>query len=88
MLVIDSPGGQYVYALDTDATYEVEGRLGISTIRVSGGRAFFTDSPCPNKTCVQSSPVSQNGEWSACLPNDIFIRVENTSDDSVDAVAF
>src|SRR5574344_35379 len=87
-LVITSPAGQFVYSLEADAEYDIDGKIGVSKIMVKDGKARFEDSPCPNKTCVQSAPISQNGEWSACLPNDVFIRVENASDDSVDAVAF
>jgi len=88
MLVIDSPGGQYVYSLSVDAEYSVVGKIGVSKIRVSGGKVFFVSSPCPNKTCIQCAPVSRNGEWIACLPNGVFVRVESNGSDDVDAVAF
>ena len=38
-------------------------------------------------TCVASRPVSKNGEWAACLPNDVFIRVESGASD-LDAVSY
>ena len=87
MLVIFSAGEKYIYPLDRDGVYEIKGKIGVSTISVKDGAASFLDSPCPNKTCVMSAPVSKNGEWAACLPNDVFIRIESDSDD-FDAVAF
>jgi hypothetical protein len=77
LLIIDSPDGQYVYPLNKNEELNIEGKLGISIISISGGKAKFIDSPCPNKTCVQCAPISRDGEWSACMPNQIFIHVEN-----------
>ena len=88
VVVITSPSGEYVYSLDSNAQYEIMGKLGVSKIVVHNGSAYFADSPCPNKTCVQCAPISRNGEWTACLPNGVFIRVENSGDSSLDAVAF
>lgn len=87
VLLVTSPDGDYVYSLDKDAEYDVQGKIGVSKIIVKDKKAFFEDSPCQNKTCVQCAPISQNGQWIACLPNGVFIRIENKSSD-VDAVAF
>lgn len=76
LLVITTPEDEYIYTLQEDAEYQIKGKAGISTICVKEGKAFFKDSPCPNKTCIQSAPVFRTGEWSACLPNEVFIRIE------------
>ncbi len=95
LLVITAPDAEYVYTLQEDAEYQIKGRAGISTICVSEGKAFFKDSACPNKTCVKSAPVSRTGEWSACLPNEVFLRIEDKNpqnqqqdDGKFDAFAF
>ena len=76
VLVITAPGAEYVYPLDKDSVYEVKGKLGVSTVCVKEGKAFFKESPCPNKTCMQEAPAAKAGQWSACLPNEVFIRIE------------
>ena len=75
-VIITSPDGQYIYPLDKDREIQVKGLIGISVIQIKNGKASFKDSPCPNKTCVAATPVFRNFEWSACLPNQIFIRIE------------
>src|SRR5574344_1679090 len=85
VLLVTSPNGDYVYSLDKDAEYNVQGKIGVSKIIIKDKKAFFEDSPCQNKTCVQCAPIYQNGQWIACLPNGVFIRIENKSSD-VDAV--
>ena len=85
-LYITSPSGEYIYPLDKDATYEIEGSEGISVILVENGEASFIQSPCPNKTCISQGSISRNGQWIACLPNGVFIKIENP-EDGLDAVS-
>lgn len=91
LLILTSPTKEYIYPLDTDTTVQIPGLEGVSTIQIQQGQAQYLDSPCANKTCVAASPIHRNGEWSACLPNGIFMRVENTSSNSatdIDIMAF
>ena len=91
LLIVSSPANQYIYPLDTDTTIQIPGLEGVSTIQIHQGQARYLDSPCANKTCVAASPIHRNGEWSACLPNGIFMRVENSSSNSatdIDIMAF
>lgn len=91
-LVITASGNEFIYPLDKDSVYEVKGKLGVSTVCVEDGKAFFKESPCPNKTCMQESPVTSAGQWSACLPNEVFIRIEaakeSENEEEFDAFAF
>ena len=91
LLILTSPANEYIYPLDTDTTIQIPGLEGVSTIQIHQGQARYLDSPCDNKTCVAASPIHRNGEWSACLPNGIFMRVENSSSNSatdIDIMAF
>ena len=61
---------------------KIEGILGESTIKIEDGFVFFENSPCPNKLCVNSSAISKNGDWIACLPNGVFARIEGEDENS------
>lgn len=61
--------------LDQDGTFDIDGRLGVSTIMVDGGRVRFMDSPCPGRYCVHSGWLSFSGEVAACLPNGVVVEV-------------
>jgi len=76
VLIITSPSGEYVYDLNVNRELKIKGAIGISRIKIKDGYASFTDSPCPNKTCVQCAPIHDNLEWIACMPNQVFIRIE------------
>jgi len=86
-LVIESPEGSWIYDLDTDRTVEIPGPLGITTVHIEGKTAHIISSPCPNQTCVAAAPISRKGEWSACLPNQVIIRIEG-SEGEMDAMGY
>ncbi|UKI55424.1 MAG: NusG domain II-containing protein [Treponema succinifaciens] len=75
-------------ALQKDGIYKFKGLLGESSIQVESGKAKFLDSPCENKNCIQSGEISVNGQWTACLPNGIFINIEGKNkENTFDAVS-
>ena len=81
-LIIESGENIWYYQLDKDRELKIEGILGESTIEIKDGIVFFEESPCPNKLCVQSSAITKNGEWIACLPNGVFVRIEGKDESS------
>ena len=89
LLVIEAPTGNWIYDLKTDRTVEIPGALGNTTVEIAGGKARILDSPCPNKTCVAAAPLSRQGDWSACLPNKVILRVQGRDlrGEGLDAVA-
>ena len=82
LLVVNTPHGEYVYPLDKNREVSLEGLLGDSVLVIQDGKAFFKESPCPNQICVQTSALSHNGDWSACLPNQIIMHIENKSEET------
>ncbi|MDR2898545.1 MAG: NusG domain II-containing protein [Spirochaetaceae bacterium] len=89
-LLIESPKGQWIYELKTDITVPIPGTEGDTVVQIANGRAFVTDSPCTNKTCLTAHPIEQPLQWIACLPNQVFIRIEGSAkkDDGTDIMAF
>jgi len=86
LLVVNAPDGEYLYPLDENRELQVKGILGESIVVIQDGKAFFRESPCPNKTCVQTGNVAHHNDWAACLPNQVIIHVEAAGEkDEVDA---
>jgi len=88
LAVVSADSGEWVYPLADDREFVVEGALGPLIIRVEGGTVRFHASPCKNQLCVGAAPVSSPGQWSACLPSGVFIRVEGgtAGEDEFDAL--
>ena len=88
-VVIESGKNIWYYQLDKNKELKIEGNLGESTIKIEDGFVFFENSPCPNKLCVQSSAITKNGEWIACLPNGVFVRIEGEDENTeLDGISY
>ena len=83
-LVIEAPSGKWIYRLTDTCTVVIPGAIGNTTIRIENNSAVISDSPCPNRTCVNAASLKKAGDWNACLPNRVFLHIEgNTSEDIV-----
>lgn len=87
-VVIEASGEAYVYMLDTDRTIEVTGPLGSTIVRITDSEVFVVDSPCRDKLCVLAAPLHKAGEWNACMPNKVFIRIPDSKQQELDSLSF
>ena len=87
-LIIESSGNTWIYPLEETRTVRIRGPLGETIIEIGGGKAAVADSPCPDKLCVNAGPVSAPGQWVACLPNAVMIRIGGGDAEKLDDVSF
>jgi hypothetical protein len=87
-VVIEASGARWIYPLDTDREERIPGPLGDTLVAIRGGKAFVQDSPCPDKLCVHMPAISQQGQWIACLPNRVFVRVGGGSGPDIDQLSY
>ena len=66
--------------INRDQTFEVEGPLGKTSVRIADGAAEFISSPCPHDLCVSRGRVSKAGQWIACLPNGVIARISGQAE--------
>lgn len=69
--------GSKTYDLEQDASISIKGRLGMSRIEISNGKARFIHSPCKGKLCIQHGWVQHQGDFVACLPNRVSVEVSS-----------
>jgi hypothetical protein len=87
-VVIEAGGERWIYTLAADRREEVRGPLGTTVVVIREGKAAVVDSPCPDKLCVHMPAVSKPGQWIACLPNRVFVRVRGTDAQKTDDTAY
>jgi hypothetical protein len=75
-VVINGSGREWVFPLDTDERVEIPGPLGNTVVRIEGNQAWVESSPCTNQVCVAAGHIHGQGEWVACLPNNVFLMIE------------
>jgi len=76
---VQDPEGTFLYPLDQDRTIEAKGPIGITTIYVAQGAVWVHDSPCTNKVCIAMGIIRHSGQFVACLPNRVFVRISGGS---------
>ena len=79
----ESPEGKWVYPLTETRTVVIPGAIGTTIIRIENNTAFISDSPCPNKTCVNAAALKKAGDWNACLPNRVFLHIEGSTSENM-----
>jgi hypothetical protein len=75
----------WIYPLEEERTVEVEGPLGTTVLRIEAGSVKFSDSPCPHKYCILHGAIGAAGQWNACLPNRVFIKIRGAKRERLDA---
>jgi len=66
----------------------IQGRLGKSLIEIMDGQIRFIDSPCRGKYCIHAGWLSKNGDFIACLPNQISLELYNAQKKQFDSIAY
>ena len=73
---IESDEGVFLYTLDQPRELVISGPIGNTLIEIDEGRVRVTESPCRDKICIAAGWQESTGDWAACLPNRVFVRVE------------
>ncbi len=87
-VTVEASGKSYVYMLDTDRKVAVSGPLGETEIVIKDSEVFVESSPCRDKLCVKAPPLKKAGDWNACLPNKVFIRISGSKPDEPDSLSY
>ena len=85
VLEISTPDQTWLYALDRNRVVRIPGPLGETVIRIADREVVVSDSPCPNKLCLKRGAISSPGDWNACLPNQVMIRIGGEKREEIDA---
>lgn len=89
LVTVQTDEGEYLYSFDSHGHYHFEGPLGITEVLVDAHGASVISSPCRDQICVAAGQLTHTGDWTACLPNRIFLRIQSADSDSpVDAGSF
>ncbi|HSV32460.1 MAG TPA: NusG domain II-containing protein [Atribacteraceae bacterium] len=75
-LTIERSGGIEKYQVfpDENRTFEVEGPLGTTLVRIQDGMAWIAYSPCPDKLCLAAGMIPENTTIIVCEANSVVLR--------------
>lgn len=72
-------GGQEdrVVSLSKDQEFWVgDEEIGRNLIRVKDGTIMVAEADCPDKVCVHTGPIGQEGQVIACLPHGVIVYIQ------------
>ena len=72
-------GGQVTHRLKLSQDQEFwagDEEIGRNLIRVKDGAVMVAQADCPDKVCVQTGPIRQEGEVIACLPHGLIVYIQ------------
>ena len=72
---VQTPDGTYLYPLNQDRNIEAHGPLGVTEIHLTQAKVWVHESPCTNKVCLAMGTIHESGQFVACLPNRVFVRI-------------
>ena len=75
-VLIEGQNQKWIFPLEAEETVNVQGPLGTTVVRIHENRTWVESSPCDNKICVSAGHLRSNGEFAACLPNNVLIMIE------------
>lgn len=84
-VMIQSADSTSIYPLDTQRIVEVGGPIGVTRVRIAEESAAVLSSPCPDKLCIKSGTLTHKGDWSACMPNKVFVRITGAAEGGLDS---
>lgn len=85
---IQSEEGTFLYPMEGRRHVTVTGPLGDTEILITADGVEVLDSPCRDKICIAAGRATMSGEWIACLPNRVFVRVEGPAEGFIDVQTF
>lgn len=80
LVFIKTPYARYIYPLDTDGEFQINGKIGVTVVKICNSKVKIIDSPCDAKTCIHSPSISKNGQWIACMPNGILVSIKGKTE--------
>ncbi len=87
-VLISDGRGDSLYTLEESGDILLEGPVGRTLVRREKGAVRVVSSDCLNDLCVRMGTIQRAGEWIACLPNRVFLRVVGAEEGEVDVGAF
>lgn len=78
---IETDTGQFIYPLAEARVIDVAGPLGDTVVVIEDEHVHVESSPCRDKICIAMGHVSLSGDWIACLPNRVFIRIQGSEEE-------
>ena len=84
--IIDDGESFGVYPLAKDAEIVIEDQNHKNVVVIQKGQVRMLYADCPNQICVEHRPIAQANQSITCVPNKVLVRIENGTENEIDAL--
>ncbi|MDR0501997.1 MAG: NusG domain II-containing protein [Treponema sp.] len=88
LILVRGQDSEWTFPADAKETIAVSGPLGETIIRIGDNCAWVESSPCDNQNCVAAGRLFRQGQWAACLPNNVLLMLHGKEGDDVGILAW
>ena len=85
---IQADGAEWIYSLDHNRVAGFSGPIGETLVEIRDETVWVVSSPCREQTCVNRGNLGSGGDWTACMPNRVFVHVIGDKIEKIDAVSY
>lgn len=85
---IQSESGLSIYPLNQAQRLEVKGPQGITFVEIADKQVRVLSSPCRDKLCIIKGVLKKNGDWTACMPNRVYIGIKGGKEEELDELSY
>ena len=85
---VQSQSGLSMYPLNENRRLEVPGPLGVTVVVISEKQVRVISSPCRDKLCMNKGVLKKNGDWTACLPNLVYVGIKGGNREELDELSY
>ncbi|MFA7534674.1 MAG: NusG domain II-containing protein [Desulfuromonadales bacterium] len=84
--VVAERDGRLVFSapLAENRRVTLTGPLGETQLAIENGRARILASPCLHKTCMRMGEAMRTGDFIACVPNRLLVRIDGSAGERAD----
>jgi hypothetical protein len=79
---------ELIFPLSINKDISVKGPIGTTVISIKNNNVKVIESPCRNKLCMNCKSLHKNGDWTACLPNLVFVSIKGKNEEKTDSISF
>jgi hypothetical protein len=82
MVRIRAEESEFTYPADQPRQLSFDGPIGTTRVQIDDGGVQVLSDPGRQQICVRQGRIDEAGQWLACLPNRVFIRLQGDPEEA------
>ena len=85
---VRTESGLSLYRIDQNRRLEVKGPMGITIVEIADAQVRVVSSPCRDKLCMLKGTLQKSGDWTACMPDRVYVGILGKDEEGLDEFSY